>query len=258
MSDEAKRLLGGHATDTLTDAERRELMRAALADQETFDRLLEAEGLRELLADPAARQQVQEAIERPGPWERVRSFFFRPATLADLVAVAGVVFVAVGSVLVYRAQVPTDRGRAAARVLAPAALPPGALGRLAALPAHEAFPAGLEVEGRAVPLRVRPGEALSLRLTVRAPARVLVLASRPDGTVAQVWPGPALPPALVAAPAPGGPGVRRVQLAAPSVPGAHRLRLVAAPVDLDLSAGDVTRLASRLTLVDLFFEVERP
>ena len=58
MSDEAKRLLGGHATDTLTEAERRELMRAALDDQETFDCLLEAEGLRELLADPAARQAV--------------------------------------------------------------------------------------------------------------------------------------------------------------------------------------------------------
>ncbi len=198
-----------------------------------------------------------DAIERPGLRERLRSFFFRPATIADLVAVAGVVFVAVGSVLVYRASAPTDGGPAASRP-AQRALAPAVLARLAALPAREAFPGGLEIEGRAAPLRVRPGETLALRLTVRAPARVLVLASRPDGTVAQAWPEPASPPALVAAPPPGGPAVRRLSLTASSVPGAHRLRLVAAPVGLDLVASDADRLASRLTLVDLFYEVEKP
>jgi hypothetical protein len=60
------------------------------------------------------------------------------------------------------------------------------------------------------------------------------------------------------APVSGGPAVRHIALSASPLPGPGRLRLVAAPADVELGAGDVDRLAPRLTLVDLPFEVERP
>ncbi len=66
MTSDPRRLLGGWATDTLTEAERRELLRAALDDQALFDDLLQEEGLRGLLEDPAARHEILTALERPG------------------------------------------------------------------------------------------------------------------------------------------------------------------------------------------------
>lgn len=55
---EAEKLLGGHATGTLTEAERRLLFAAALEHQDIFDALMDEEALRELLADPAAKAQL--------------------------------------------------------------------------------------------------------------------------------------------------------------------------------------------------------
>src|ERR1700686_5762816 len=71
-SDQARKLLGGYATNSLTEAERNALFEAALDDQELFDALQQEEALKELLADPASRNQIQQAlIEAPVP---------RPAT----------------------------------------------------------------------------------------------------------------------------------------------------------------------------------
>ena len=106
-----------------------------------------------------------------------------------------------------------------------------------------------------------PGERLAIRLTVKAPVRVLLLEARPNGWVTQAWPAAGEAPVLLVA----------TTLARPSssawprrlgVPGTTRLRLVVAPVDLDLAAlspADIERAASRLTLVDLTYETdERP
>ena len=57
------------------------------------------------------------------------------------------------------------------------------------------------------------------------------------------------------------PVVQRLSHAASSLPGSCRLRLVVAPADLDLAAAspaDIERAASRLALVDLTYETERP
>jgi hypothetical protein len=59
---QAEKLLGGHATGTLTEAERRLLFAAALEQQEVFDALMDEEALRELLADPAAKAQLIAAL----------------------------------------------------------------------------------------------------------------------------------------------------------------------------------------------------
>ena len=64
-SDQARKLLGGYATNSLTEAERTALFEAALDDQELFDALQHEEALKDLLADPASRTQVQQALATP-------------------------------------------------------------------------------------------------------------------------------------------------------------------------------------------------
>jgi len=60
--EQARKLLGGYATNSLTEAERKALFEAALDDQELFDALQQEEALKELLADPVSRNQVQQAL----------------------------------------------------------------------------------------------------------------------------------------------------------------------------------------------------
>lgn len=82
---QAEKLLGGHATGTLTEAERKALYAAALEDQALFDALMDEEALRELLADPEARAQVLAALAPAPP--KVIPFWRRPGLLG---AAAGV------------------------------------------------------------------------------------------------------------------------------------------------------------------------
>ncbi len=196
MTGDPKRLLGGYATDSLTEAERQELLRAALGDQKLFDALVEEEGLRGLLADPAARQQVLTALREPRPRERWLAWLWRPATVGDLLAAAAAVVVAVVASQAYRATKTEHVTPAAARP-AVGALSQEALERLAALPARTgAIAARLEFEDApsgAIP-HVRPGETLTIRVTAQAPSRAVVLESQPDGKVVQVWPDPRTPP----------------------------------------------------------------
>ena len=61
-SEQARKLLGGYATNSLTEAERKALFEAALDDQELFDALQQEQALKELLADPISRNQIQQAL----------------------------------------------------------------------------------------------------------------------------------------------------------------------------------------------------
>ena len=65
-------LVSGHATDTLSRAERARLYRAALDDQEIFDRLVEEESWRRLFSAPGVRRQLLEALDGPAPEQRPR------------------------------------------------------------------------------------------------------------------------------------------------------------------------------------------
>ena len=60
--EEIHKLLGGYATNTLTEGERTALFEAALDDQELFDALQNEDALRELLSDPQSREQIQQAL----------------------------------------------------------------------------------------------------------------------------------------------------------------------------------------------------
>ncbi len=58
-------LASGHATETLSPAERRDLYRAALDDQEIFDQLVEEESWRQLFSAPGVRQELLEVLAKP-------------------------------------------------------------------------------------------------------------------------------------------------------------------------------------------------
>ncbi len=82
--EEIQKLLGGYATDTLSAAERNALFAAALEDQELFDALGREQALREVLEDPASRQQLIEALApaRDPFAARAWRWLRRPAALA--------------------------------------------------------------------------------------------------------------------------------------------------------------------------------
>ena len=253
-----KHLLGGYATDSLGEAERSELLRAALDDQELFDALVEEEGLRELLQDPAARQEVLAVLEQPTGWERVRAWFERPATLVDLAAIGGLAFVAVLGLAIVTVGPPSLLRQGAARPTG-ANLSPAHVETLLRLPGVQAVPAGIEIEGR-TDASFSPGELVPLRISVRAPARVVVVLAPASGPPSQAWPALGQPPALVPAPEGGGPAIVSASVEAPQSPGTQRLRLVVAPANFDLGsipAASLESEASRLTIVDLRYQVKQ-
>lgn len=64
--DEAKLLLGGYATGSLTEAERKALFDAALNDQELFEELAGEQDLKEILALPGAKERLAAAVTAAG------------------------------------------------------------------------------------------------------------------------------------------------------------------------------------------------
>jgi hypothetical protein len=141
--EDAEKLLGGHAAGTLTEAERRALMEAALHDQALFDALAGEEALRELLEDPQARR-VLEAAVAPGEASQTgfAAWLRRPRswTLAGALAATAVLVVVLVSTrgperrpapfeLAKRAEPAAPELPLAAPAPAPRALPAPALPR---------------------------------------------------------------------------------------------------------------------------------
>lgn len=63
--EEAKKLLGGYATGTLTPHEQQALFTAALSDQELFNALMQEQSLKEVLDDRTVRAELLQSLERP-------------------------------------------------------------------------------------------------------------------------------------------------------------------------------------------------
>ena len=61
--EDVRKLIGGYATGSLSEAERRLLLDAALEDQELFDELAGEHILKEILEEPGARQRLLSALE---------------------------------------------------------------------------------------------------------------------------------------------------------------------------------------------------
>jgi hypothetical protein len=88
--EDAKKLLGGFATGTLTDAEEQALYAAAMEDQDLFDALANEQGLRDLLRDPAAKARLLAALDvRPRVWW----WSWKPAAVLAMAGVAAVAVV---------------------------------------------------------------------------------------------------------------------------------------------------------------------
>lgn len=100
-------LLGGFAADTLTPEERTRLYTAALQDQQLFNALADEQALKELLADPAVRHRLLQALKQPGTSEADGSppwwaWFKRPAGLAFAGGFAAAVFAAAFGTRIYQ------------------------------------------------------------------------------------------------------------------------------------------------------------
>jgi hypothetical protein len=112
MATSWEHLLGGYATDTLTDEEKRQLFEAALHDQTLFNTLADEEAFKSMLADPDARQRILaslQAIEHPGGVNEERGgwlgWFQQPSHLAWAGSLA-----ALGLVLIFGWQMEKEWG----------------------------------------------------------------------------------------------------------------------------------------------------
>lgn len=95
---DAEKLLGGYATGTLTESERRALFEAALEYQDLFNALVDEEALRELLADPAARTHLLAALG-PAARPKVVPLWRRPGLIG---AAASLIVAATAGLAVLR------------------------------------------------------------------------------------------------------------------------------------------------------------
>ncbi len=95
--EEARKLLGGYATGTLSTDERKALFAAALEDQTLFDALAGDEALRELLDDPPSRAELVAALgeEKLSLGAQLAAWWKQPQSLAWAGGAAAVVLAAV-------------------------------------------------------------------------------------------------------------------------------------------------------------------
>jgi hypothetical protein len=89
--EEVRKLIGGYATGSLTDAERKLLFDAALEDQELFEELAREQELKEMLEEPGAKQRLIAALEEPN--RPARAWWARPWIWAAAATVAAGVVV---------------------------------------------------------------------------------------------------------------------------------------------------------------------
>src|ERR1017187_10088748 len=124
--EEIQKLLGGYATDTLSEAERRALFEAAIEDQELFDALAKEQALRDVLHDPSARHQLIEALgpAREPVAARAWRWLRQPAALAMAGGMAALLIVA--GLELRQTRHPARREFMAANALVPQPAPPRA------------------------------------------------------------------------------------------------------------------------------------
>ena len=119
-------LLGGFAANTLTAEERKLLYTVALQDQQLFNALADEQALKELLADPAVRRRILQALNQPIPSGADGSlswldWFRRPASLAFAGGLAVAVFAVVLGTKIYQDSFKQSAQSVATEQTAPAA-----------------------------------------------------------------------------------------------------------------------------------------
>lgn len=93
--EDPEKLLGGYATDTLTEAERKALFEAALANQDLFNALADEQALKELLSDARCRRQLLSLLEpkKEPVWRRFAVWLGRPTSWAVAGSLATVLLI---------------------------------------------------------------------------------------------------------------------------------------------------------------------
>jgi hypothetical protein len=95
MTDEdIRKLLGGYATNTLSEEEQKALYEAALQDDKLFAALADEHALREMLDDPQARAALLRAVAPPPvSHDAARRWLVPVSIAASVLVIASVVFV---------------------------------------------------------------------------------------------------------------------------------------------------------------------
>jgi hypothetical protein len=92
--DDIRKLMGGYATGSLTEAERKLLFEAALDDQELFDELAREQALKEILDAPGAKQRLIAVLGKPQRvwWQRPLVWSAAATFAVAIAAVSWIVF----------------------------------------------------------------------------------------------------------------------------------------------------------------------
>jgi hypothetical protein len=167
--DEARKLVGGYATGSLSESERKLLYEAALEDQTLFDELAREHELKELLEEPGARERLVAALT-PTPRRRPWPLMWSGAALATVAIV-------IVSFLIFRSPKPVEIAQVPVTQPVPAA-PPAA---------EPAKPSPAQEPKRDAPATSKQKRAAN----VAAPGAVAVEAPQAPVT----HPVPATPPA---------------------------------------------------------------
>lgn len=190
MTDEIRKLLGGYATNTLTETERQALFEAALDDQELFDALQREQPLRDLLDDPVSRVQIRQALDQPKPapwWSRWWTHWW--THWWTWTAAGSAVAASLLTMAIIRTQAPPVQQRAAAT---PASQP-------AAAAPLEKLERDKEAR-RPEPAPIVPQQAHSSAKQVIRARPALAENERKDSNAPTAAPAAPPPPAVVAAP----------------------------------------------------------
>src|SRR5260370_19433267 len=139
-NEEIRKLLGGYATNTLTDAERKVLFEAAVDNQELFNAMQEEQALKDLLSDPVSREQVRQALAIPAPAKQVAGWWSQWWAWGSA-ASAVVTAILIVTIIKWNPGKPQRQEVAATHVMSPADQPPAAHTREASPPASKPEPA---------------------------------------------------------------------------------------------------------------------
>jgi hypothetical protein len=212
--DELRGLMGGYATGSLSEAERKILFEAAIEDQELFDELAREQALKAVLEEPGAKERLLAAVQPTGvsakPWWKL-TWVWAAAIAASAVVIGAIWLVRSSTVRVEEVarletpEVPAVPAPKPAPEPAPAPPPVTAPApkqvrpeRQAAPPpqAPSAQPARVDGADRVQP--VNPAEVDAAQKAVAAPRAQAFAQGTIGGIGGVVAPLAAAPPALAA------------------------------------------------------------
>jgi hypothetical protein len=126
--EDVRKLVGGYATGSLTESERKVLYEAALEDQTLFDELAREHELKELIEEPGARERLIAALT-PAPRRRAWLWIWSGAPMATIAIVV--------SFFVFRSPKPVEIAQVPVAIARPVPATPPAADAAKPLPAAE-------------------------------------------------------------------------------------------------------------------------